>query len=364
MTRPRALLLTPDYPPALGGIQLLSERLAEGFRTLSLRVVAIVGDEAREHDRERPVPIVRAGVSAAPHRLNVLLLNGRALAAGVFHKPDVVLSLHVVCAPAALALRRSLGVPYVQYVHADEVGNSGLTAIALKHAHTVIAVSRHSRDLAISSGAPAERVKVIHPGVDPARREGSRAVSPTVLTVASTDYRYKGHDVMLRALPLIRRRVPAARWVAVGGGALLPLYEALARHSGLDGCVQFCGRVSEEERNNWFNRAHVFAMPSRVSAHGGGEGFGIAYLEAGTYGLPVVAGDVAGARDAVIDGETGVLVDPEDHVAVAAAVSDLLLDDERRTRLGRAGARKAAEQAWPAVAARVETVLLEAAGAT
>jgi phosphatidylinositol alpha-1,6-mannosyltransferase len=364
MTRPRALILTPDYPPAPGGIQVLSERLAEGVRALSVRVVAISGVDASDYDRARPVNVTRAGATAAPHRLNVLLLNGRALAAGLSFKPDVVLSLHVVCAPGALALRRSLGVPYVQYVYADEVGTSRLAAVAMKNAHTVIAISRHARDLAISSGAPAGRVEVIHPGVDTARRDGPRADSPTVLTVASADYRYKGHDVMLRALPLIRRRVPDARWVAVGGGALLPLYEALARHSGLEACVRFCGRVSEEERNDWFNRAHVFAMPSRLSAHGGGEGFGIAYLEAGAYELPVVAGDVAGARDAVIDGETGVLVDPEDHVAVATAVSDLLLDDERRARVGRAGARKAAEHAWPAVAARVETVLLEAAGVT
>jgi phosphatidylinositol alpha-1,6-mannosyltransferase len=103
-------------------------------------------------------------------------------------------------------------------------------------------------------------------------------------------------------------------------------------------------------------------MPSRIPPGGiGGEGFGIAYLEANALGLPVVAGNEGGAVDAVIDGETGVLVDPSDHIAVADAVSDLLLDSGLAARLGEKGRARAREFAWPNVARRVERVL-EAAG--
>ena len=91
---------------------------------------------------------------------------------------------------------------------------------------------------------------------------------------------------------------------------------------------------------------------------GGGEGFGIAYLEAGPRGLPVVAGNVAGALDSVIDGKTGLLVDPTDHAAVAYAVTELLLDKPRAEALGRAGAERARQLNWPAISRRVEELIL------
>jgi phosphatidylinositol alpha-1,6-mannosyltransferase len=103
-------------------------------------------------------------------------------------------------------------------------------------------------------------------------------------------------------------------------------------------------------------------MPSRLSGGGlGGEGFGIVYLEASAHGLPVVAGEAAGALDAVVPGTTGLLVDPTDHVRVADAIASLLRDRRRADALGRAGREYAARFAWPEIARRVEDVMLEVA---
>lgn len=148
----------------------------------------------------------------------------------------------------------------------------------------------------------------------------------------------------------------------VGDGRLRgQVLELLATAGALDAAT-LTGEVTDAERDGWLDRAHVFAMPSRIPASGsGGEGFGIAYLEAAAHGLPVVAGNVAGAVDAVVDGETGLLVDPSDHVAVADAVADLLVDPERAGALGRAGAERARRFAWPDIARRVEELLREVA---
>jgi phosphatidylinositol alpha-1,6-mannosyltransferase len=183
------------------------------------------------------------------------------------------------------------------------------------------------------------------------------------VTVSRLAERYKGHDVMLRALPLVRARVPDMQWVVVGDGPLRPAYESMARALGVHDLVRFVGEVDDQERDSWLDRGYVFAMPSRLSSNGGGEGFGIAYLEAGAHGLPVVAGNVGGALDAVVDGVTGLLVDPTDHIAVAGALIDLLLDRSRAAELGEAGATRAHEFAWEAVARRVEHVLREVADA-
>jgi phosphatidylinositol alpha-1,6-mannosyltransferase len=104
-------------------------------------------------------------------------------------------------------------------------------------------------------------------------------------------------------------------------------------------------------------------MPSRLpGSSAGGEGFGIAYLEAAAHGLPVVAGAAAGAMEAVEDGLTGSLVDPTDHVALAAAIAELLLDPKSAAALGRAGAKRARRFTWERHAGLVEQLIQEVCG--
>jgi phosphatidylinositol alpha-1,6-mannosyltransferase len=99
-------------------------------------------------------------------------------------------------------------------------------------------------------------------------------------------------------------------------------------------------------------------MPSRLREDGAGEGFGIVYMEASARGIPVVAGNVAGARDAVVDGETGLLVDPEDPDAVAQALLTLVEDPQLARKMGEAGRRRADTFDWPQIVRRVEDVVL------
>jgi phosphatidylinositol alpha-1,6-mannosyltransferase len=152
--------------------------------------------------------------------------------------------------------------------------------------------------------------------------------------------------------------VPEVEWVVVGDGPLRPWLEGLASARRLDESVRFAGPVDAAERERWLDRAWVLAMPSRVPGSGlGGEGFGLAYLEAAAHGVPAVAGSAGGATDAVIDGETGVLVDPLDDAAIADAIAELLLDDDRRGTLGDGARRRAGGLGWSAHAAAVEDLI-------
>jgi phosphatidylinositol alpha-1,6-mannosyltransferase len=248
------------------------------------------------------------------------------------------------------------------WFHGDEVpSHPRLARLAARSSDTTIAVSRYTRDVAIRVGVSRERLAVIPPGVDlppdgaPARAPDPR---PTLLTVARLTDRYKGHDVMIDALGRLRAEEPDVHWVVVGDGPLRAELEQRTRAAGLSANVTFLGAVDDATRDAWFARAHVFAMPSRLPPGGaGGEGFGIAYLEAAARGVPSVAGRVAGAVDAVVDGETGVLVDPTDAAAVAGAIGLLLREPERARRLGEAARERAVAFAWPAIAARVDALL-------
>jgi len=364
--KPRVLVLTPDFPPAFGGIQLLMHRLVANWTRVEARVVTLDTPGARAFDRDERLPPARVRCHRVLGRTAVIgVLNARSVLEAVRFRPAVVLSGHINASPAAWAVERLLGAPYVQYLHGREaVIRPRLTAFGLSRASAVVAVSAYTRELALSHGARSERVHRISPGVDvglqppPVGRRGGR---PTVVTVGRLEQRYKGHDVLLRALALVRSQVPDVELVIVGDGPLRKGYEALSAGLGLAGSVRFAGPLEDSARNELLLRSHVFAMPSRLPVDGGGEGFGIVYLESGAHGLPVVAGAVGGALDAVVDGETGLLVDPTDHVAVADAIVDLLRDRDRAEALGRAARERARSLAWPAIARRVEDVLLRLA---
>ena len=179
-----------------------------------------------------------------------------------------------------------------------------------------------------------------------------------IVTVARLEERYKGFDVMLRALPLVVARVPAARWVLVGDGALRDDIQDTASAWGLADRVVLLGAVSDAERDRRLREAAVFAMPSRVPPHGGGEGFGIVYLEAGRHRTPVVAGDEGGALDAVVHGQTGTLVDPRDHVALAVGQQLDQRVGERAARLGAAGEDWARALSWASMIEQVEEIIV------
>ena len=364
-TEPRVLVLTPDFPPAPGGIQVLVERVVQHFARVRPKVLTVDGPGAGAYDADRALDVCRVR-SRGGHQAAVAALNAVAVAQAATFRPDAVLSAHIVTAPAAAAIRAALRVPVLLYLHAEELGaHPRLAAFALRHADAAIAVSRYTRELALAAGAEQACLHLIPPGVDiPGEHVADgRSSRPTLLTVARVAERYKGHDVVLRALPLIRARVPDVEWVIIGDGPLRPGLQRAACDQGLQDAVRFLGRVSDAERDRWLGRAHVFTMPSRVPAGGfAGEGFGIVYLEASAHGLPVVAGSEGGALDAVVDGVTGVLVDPTNHIAVADAIAGLLLDPDGARRIGAAGARRAHDFAWPVIAARVEELVLNLVG--
>jgi phosphatidyl-myo-inositol dimannoside synthase len=358
------LLVTPDFPPAQGGIQLLAHRLASNLDG-DVRVVTFGGPGAEEFDSRSDLAVERIGWrDGQRHRLKVGRLNAAALGIGIRSGPMAVISGHAVTAPAAVAISTLTRTPLIQYLHADEARHRPrLVAFAVRRAGAVVAVSGHARDTAVAAGADPARVRVVLPGVDqPAEVPAEPASQLTVITVARLSDRYKGHDTMLRALPLVRERIPGVRWMVVGDGPLRGELEAEAEGSGLSEAVTFAGSVTDEDRDRLLSSAHVFAMPSRLPAEGvGGEGFGIVYLEAAAHGLPVVAGDVAGARDAVIGGQTGLLVDAEDPRAVAGALASLLGDPERARAMGEAGRARARALTWRRHAEAVQSLAEELA---
>ncbi len=197
---------------------------------------------------------------------------------------------------------------------------------------------------------------VIPNGIDAARYAGHHAQPleryrdgcPTVLFLGRLESR-KGFRHLLRAWPWVRAVVPGARLLVVGAYEKRHKrqYVRYARKRNIYG-VRFVGRASEEEKPRYYRSADVFCAPAA-----GFESFGIVLLEAMAAGVPVVASDIPGFRTVLDEGVQGVFAAPRDPHSLAKAIIDLLLDPERRARLGQAGQAKAALYDWSRIARQV-----------
>ena len=261
------------------------------------------------------------------------LRYARAFAGAVLRqRPSLIVAGHVGLAPLAGLSKRLLGVPCIVWLHGVEIRRlRGLSRLAaLRRADRLVAVSRHTRrELAAVAPAASSRSVVLPNAVgdrfrpgggDAVRRRLGLSRAPVLLTVARYDAAQgrKGYDLVVRALPAVLAECPETRYVLVGQGDDLPRVLALARDLGVGDAVICAGAVSDEELPAWYDACDVFVMPSR------GEGFGLVYVEALACGKPVIAGDRDGARDALLDGRLGRMVDPDDPERLAEAVLEFL----------------------------------------
>jgi phosphatidylinositol alpha-1,6-mannosyltransferase len=164
----------------------------------------------------------------------------------------------------------------------------------------------------------------------------------TLLTLGrlSAQERYKGVDTVISALPAALREAGPLHYVVAGEGDDVPRLRALAEERGVAARVTFAGRVKREELPALYRESDIYVMPSVAEQRPGGwagEGFGIVYIEAAAFGLPVIAGSGGGAPETVRDRITGYVVDGRDVSAVARAIARLAADHELRLRFGAAG---------------------------
>lgn len=226
------------------------------------------------------------------------------------------------------------------------------------------AVSESTRDELVRMGVAADRISVVHNGLDPRFLDagiiGAPAVpdrkEPGLVIYLGRLKKYKNVDHLIQAMAIVRDEVPDARLVIVGTGDRRRALEALTRSMGLDDAVRFTGFVSEEEKRRLLTRAEVSACPSSK------EGWGITVIEANACGVPVVATRVSGLRDAVVDGETGVLVPPGDRKAMARALIGLLRDRSARERLARNAVARSRLFTWENTARQTLRVIRRSMG--
>lgn len=366
----KTLLVTNDFPPTVGGIQSylrdFARELANRVGPDNLVVFASTqdADAAREWDATVPYTVVRW-----PRRVMLPTPATSREMQRLIREHGIGTVWFGAAAPLALmgaAAKRAGAANVIATTHGHEVGwgmlpvaREALSAIG-HSADTVTYISDYTRQRLTALGT-RPRFEALPSGVDteffrPAtasQRAAAReflSVGDAPLVVCSSRLvARKGQDVLIRGWPEVRRQAKGARLVIVGSGP----YERKLKAMAGEGVV-FTGAVPGERLRDIVAAADVFAMPARTRLGGlDVEGLGIVYLEAQACGVPVVAGDSGGAPETVT-AETGVVVDGRDTDAVAKAIAQLLLDDQRRTLMGRAGRAHVTEHfSWDVLGARL-----------
>ncbi|HWB78911.1 MAG TPA: glycosyltransferase family 4 protein [Nannocystaceae bacterium] len=361
------MIASQDFPPSTGGVQTWAAALASALRVdHDVHVVAPRHQHASAFDRGFAVPVVRV-----PGTSDTMFVRGAPQLAATVRRLRPDLLLHAQWTSAAIApLLRARGWCGALAIatHGRELllelppGIAHARRELLRRAEHVFAVSRYTAGLCRALGV-ANPV-VVRNGVDlqrcdparwhaPAQRFRARhgvGDRPLVVSVARL-LPHKGIDTAIAAMKRVRDVVPDALYLVVGDGPDRERLASLAAGTS----VRFIGRVDDDERDAAIAAADAFAMLSR-DAPPAVEGFGLVALEAAALGVPVVAGDSGGVRDALLDGAIGTLVSPRDHDAAANALIALLRDRDRARMLGaRARDLVATTSSWRHTAAAIVT---------
>jgi phosphatidyl-myo-inositol dimannoside synthase len=322
---PPAIVLTPNLA-GRDGISRLARLVASAFDEVT--IVAL-------HEPAAMTAFERAGVRGADGR-TARFVAAAVRAAAAAGPQTTVVAVHLHLAPAALAFT-ARGASLTTMLCGIEAWKplTWIQRAALDRADRLIAISAHTRDrfLEVNAQFAGRAIDVCHLGVEATRLGvGGSDRRPSALIVGrmASAERYKGHDVLLDVWADVVRGVPGAVLRIVGDGDDRPRLEDKARVLGLGGHVAFLGRVDDDSLAREYERCTAFVMPSRD------EGFGFVFVEAMRAARACVASRGA-ATEIVVDGESGLVVDPGDRDELTRAIVRLLADGAAADRMGARG---------------------------
>lgn len=357
-----SLLLAHDFPPMPGGIAGALGAVAQHSRAGRLVVSAGWAAQAEAWDAACGSRVDRVLVGTNRLRTPLGLVHWSRAALRLARETEAGFCWVGNLKPAGYVaqwLQACQRIPYGLIVHGldllqleAQARQSRRKCFVARHilgkASGTVANSQWTaarfRALAVWLGLPAvaERVQVVPFGADPKRFHPDINTAAVIarhglggrrwlLTVARL-VPHKGIDSVIAALPLL----PEVGYLVAGGGPDRLRLQQLAEAAGVADRVRFLGAVPDAELPAIYRMATVYVGLSREEA-GQVEGFGLSLVEAQACGVPVVATNCGGIPDAVSDGQSGVLIPPNDPAAAVVAIAALLTDDSRRRAMGQAG---------------------------
>ena len=340
-----------------GGIQIVNRLLGDAIREARIPgTVVSLHDPTNAEWREVWPDSICARGSKLRFVCGALLRSRHA-------RRSVVLVSHISLAPVGRLIKQITGAQFYVFLHGVECWRPlstsarwGMRACDLAISNSQLTLEKFRK---ANLSLAAIRGEVVYlPARRLAHSNGNHTYPPRSALRALIVGRLwgrgmvKGQRQLIEVWPEVRKDFPSAELCVVGAGGGRQEFEELARERGVENAITFTGEVTDEELDALYASSNVYAMPSQ------GEGFGLVFAEAMSRGLACIASRFDAGSEVVVDGETGIHVDPDDPQELLKALKTLFGDADLRRRMGEAGRRRAeAMFSLEAFNKRVERIL-------
>lgn len=358
----KTLLITLDFPPRVGGVATYLSKMCEHMDPSKIVVLANREKNSFLFDEQQKYTIHRRPLLYSflwPRWLKTFFIAQKIIKEeGI----EQVIISHVVPMGYVAFM---LGLPFFVIAHGYDLHlaesnpwKAHWLKKILKNSQGLIANSNYTKKLFVEGGGEESKITIAYPcpqfesdHVDEGKKneiiQKLGLQDKKVLLTISRLVERKGVDMVLESLPQLIDKHPQLHYVVVGEGPYREKLELLVKKLVLENHVTFSGTIPKDSLAEYYTLADVFIMPARAINEVDVEGFGIVYLEANLFGLAVIGGRSGGVSDAVVDGETGLLVDPRSVSDIQGAIDMLLSEPDIAKKYGDQGkARVLSEFSW------------------
>lgn len=382
----KLLLVTIEFPPETGGIENYTYNIVKRIPGSIVLAPEVPG--VKDFDSAQDFKIIRKKIlyhrqhwllknkfysNSLGYIITVISLILRSWKAINEEKPDVILCSDSIPVGLVIGFLNKINkIPYVVFSYGKDIlflqhvpFIKLLLHNSFKNASKVIVISEYTRNLVMQLDIPESKTYKINPCVDSGFfkpldvsdliKQHGISDKKILLSVGRLVER-KGVDTVISSLPEVVKKIPNLIYLIAGNGPYNNYLKQLVSSLDLEKHVRFIGYVPDEQLPEYYNLCDAFIMPSRTEK-GDPEGFGIVFLEAGACGKPVIGSRMGGIPDAVLDGKTGMLVDPLDEREIADAILELLNDENKARKIGECGRRRAEQLNWEAAADKLKHII-------
>ena len=346
------LIVTRSFPPELGGMQSLMWGLTkEMSKNFMIKVFADYQKNHKEFDQQENFSIERVGGIKFLRKIRKAHLINQFLKE---NKVQGILADHW----KSLELIKTDKKKYC-LIHGKEINHQKGSSLnkrvvkVLNNVEVVIANSEYTKNLAVNNGVNNEKVKVINPGVNPAKELNKNSLekvesllkvkTPRLITVSRFDKR-KNHEKVIMALRNLKQKYPDIVYICIGYGDEEQNLKKIVQELNLSAQVMFFKNIGDDLKNALVAKSNIFVMPSIIHKTSV-EGFGIAYIEAAQYGVPSLGGKDGGATDAIQHDKTGLICDGNDLENIYSSLN-MMIENKKYLELGKNAKKLASKFNW------------------
>ena len=326
------IVITRSFPPGIGGMQNLMWGLVNALSKLDM--VKVFADYEINHEE------IDESVSYSIERIagaKILRKYRKAYLINEYLKSNQKVKCIIADHWKSLELIKT-DIKKICLIHSKEINHDAGTSLynrlnkVLNNVEIVVSNSEFTKNLAAEKGIKLEKIKVIHPGIDPVKEISEHNKkkadellfnkSPRIITISRFERR-KNHSKVVMAIRNLKQIYPNIIYTCIGYGEEENKIKRLSRELIIEDQVLFLSNITPGLKNALLSKSDIFVMPSIIYKKSV-EGFGIAFVEAAQYGVPSIGGKDGGASDAIIHDKTGLICDGNSLDEIYSAILKLL----------------------------------------